>query len=90
MLVANSNNSSTIKIAKIRYVCLGIFLGFDAGVIVTVGNSQNLELVRVVPVKESDWDAHSTFVVAGDRVGEGHLDGVVIIVPIVVGQRRLA
>jgi len=87
IFVAYSNNTSTIKIAKIRHVCLRIIFGFNAGVIVTIGNSQNLELVRVIPVKESDRNTHCAFVVAWDRVGEGHLDGIVVVVLVV---RRLA
>ncbi len=46
-------------------------------------DSHNLELVGVVLVEEGDGDAHDAVVVAGNRVGEGHLDGVVVVVPVV-------
>ena len=45
--------------------------------------SDNLELVGVVLVKEGDGDAHDAVVIAGDRVGEGDFDGVVVVVPVV-------
>ena len=48
--------------------------------------SDNLELVGVVLVKESDGDAHDAVVVTGDRVGKGDFDRIVVFVPVV---RRL-
>ena len=50
--------------------------------VITVSN--NLELVGVVLVEERDRDAHNAVVVAGDRVGERHFDGVEVVVPIVL------
>ena len=43
----------------------------------------NLELVGVVLVEEGDRNAHSVVEVAGNCIGERHLDRVVIVVPVV-------
>lgn len=43
-----------------------------------------LKLFRIVLVKERDGNPHRPIVVAGNRIGERHLDRVIIVVSVVL------